>query len=192
MSVPCPGSGNQPARGPNRAARRAKNLHTMTVTDYERERQERIAKNKAILSALDIPKAINSTPKRVARISPKKRKRRDSDVDGGSSVKAVDKPPLVRRTSARLQNIVEIFWKFSDDSRAAHTMRATMRNQNKRRTRILNLKTKFRMGMKRTSATKEFLKTIPKKRERERLLDLHLPSRLVLPAALSTAATSRT
>jgi hypothetical protein len=78
----------------------------MTLTDYEKERQERIAKNRAILAALDIPKAINATPKRVAKHSPKKRKRRDSDVDGEDTVETVDRPPLARRTSARLQNIV--------------------------------------------------------------------------------------
>jgi hypothetical protein len=80
----------------------------MALTDYEKERLERIAKNKAILAALDIPKAINPTPKRAAKLkpTPKKRKRRDSDVDGDNAVDTTDRPPLGRRISARLQNIV--------------------------------------------------------------------------------------
>jgi hypothetical protein len=79
----------------------------MTLTDYEKERLERIAKNKAILASLDIPKAINATPKRAAKPpAPKKRKRRDSDVNGDTTVDVADRPPLARRTSARLQNIV--------------------------------------------------------------------------------------
>lgn len=79
----------------------------MTLTDYEKERLERIAKNKAILASLDIPKAINSTPKRASKLpAPKKRKRRESDVDGDNTVDVTDRPPLARRCSARLQNIV--------------------------------------------------------------------------------------
>ena len=127
----------------------------MALTDYEKERLERIAKNKAILAALDIPKALNSTPKRVAKASPKKRKRRDSDVDGDSTVETVDRPPLARRASARLQNIVKTFLNLTDCSNAVHTMTATMRNQNERRQiRILDPQTRLRMVTKRTLMTR--------------------------------------
>jgi len=82
----------------------------MTLTDYEREREERIAKNRALLASLNIPKAIAFSPKRVVKAkpkpAPKKRKRAASsrtrdvtpDSDNGQAVK--------RRVSARLQSIV--------------------------------------------------------------------------------------
>jgi hypothetical protein len=87
----------------------------MTLTDYERERLERIAKNKAILASLDLPKTLNTSasraPKAPSQPKPKKRKRAASPslrdevaelavADGG------ERPTSGRRTSARLQAIV--------------------------------------------------------------------------------------
>lgn len=85
----------------------------MTLTDYERERQERIAKNKAILASLDLPKTLNISraPKAPSQPKPKKRKRAPSpslrdEVADLAVADGVDRPNLGRRTSARLQAIV--------------------------------------------------------------------------------------
>jgi len=78
------------------------------LTDYEREREERIAKNKALLASLDIPKPISTSVKRSIKSAPvkssKKRKQRDASVTDGAVLG--DRPEGSRRTSARLQNKV--------------------------------------------------------------------------------------
>src|ERR1700738_2150135 len=83
----------------------------MTLTDYERERQERIARNKAILASLDIPKALNKVSERAPKSSSKpkpsaKKRRRASvdrvSVDHDSTTDTAERPPSTRRTSARL------------------------------------------------------------------------------------------
>jgi hypothetical protein len=87
----------------------------MTLTDYEREREERIAKNKAILAALDIPKTLNTSASRAPKASTqpktKKRKRQASvtlrdEVADLAVADGGERPTTGRRTSARLQNIV--------------------------------------------------------------------------------------
>lgn len=82
----------------------------MTLTDYEREREERIARNKAILASLNIPKPFNANSKRLARAPSKaasqKRKRPASPVEEGSTTYSGESPPMKRRTSARLQQTV--------------------------------------------------------------------------------------
>lgn len=80
------------------------------LTDYERERQERIAKNKAILASLDIPKAKSSTPRRppqsAIRRDSNKRKRRVSSLERDLDAQSGERPQIQRRLSARLQKIV--------------------------------------------------------------------------------------
>jgi hypothetical protein len=79
----------------------------MALTDYERERQERIAKNKAILASLDIPKASSSLPERAPSKKPVSKKRRRASVsDRDSLADPAERPPSARRTSVRLQNQV--------------------------------------------------------------------------------------
>ena len=79
------------------------------LTDYEREREERIARNKAILASVDIPKAINTTPKRtskaIRKATPKKRNKRELSASPGQGDDN-QRPQLTRRTSERLQKRV--------------------------------------------------------------------------------------
>ena len=80
------------------------------ITDYERERQERIAKNRAILASLDIPTAKNGTKTRGSKPAAKpisgKRKRRASQSNGDADADSEERPSFTRRTSARLQQRV--------------------------------------------------------------------------------------
>ena len=80
------------------------------LTDYERERQERIARNRAILASLDIPTAKNAIARRLAKPALKptsnKRKRRASQSDRDSNGDTGERPAVTRRTSARLQQRV--------------------------------------------------------------------------------------
>lgn len=79
------------------------------LTDYEKEREERIARNKALLASLNIPKAIKNIAKRAPSsskpVSERKRKRNASplhELTNGS----VEIPQLTRRRSVRLQKMV--------------------------------------------------------------------------------------
>ena len=84
----------------------------MALTDYEREREERIAKNRALLASLDLPKAIYFSPKRVVKAKPKpkpapqKRKRDASSPNGDATSDSANGETVKRRVSARLQSIV--------------------------------------------------------------------------------------
>ena len=80
----------------------------VSLTDYEREREERIARNKALLASLDIPRPISTSVKRSIKStfakSSKKQKQRATSVSDGAVLE--DRPEGSRRTSARLQNKV--------------------------------------------------------------------------------------
>jgi E3 ubiquitin-protein ligase UHRF1 len=83
------------------------------VTDYEKERLERIARNKALLASLDIPAAkrswsrLDSVAKPEHSVNKRRRQQPLSDIwnqdPGGESL-------VGRRVSARLQNKVRLIW----------------------------------------------------------------------------------
>ena len=78
------------------------------LTDYEKEREERIARNKALLASLDIPKAIKNISKRPPSsskpVSARKRKRNASPLHE-STDGSVEGLELTRRRSVRLQKM---------------------------------------------------------------------------------------
>jgi hypothetical protein len=114
------------------------------LTDYERERQERIARNKAILASLDIPKASSKAPERAPRskkpVSKKRRRASVSDRDdlesvtnaGEKTTNAGERPPSTRRSSARLQKQVRFLR--INTNRISHAARTTtlMKSQTRR------------------------------------------------------------
>lgn len=86
------------------------------LTDYERERQERIARNKALLASLDIPKALSSYVKPIINEDPastKKRKRQSLKPERANA-QSHERAPMTRRVSARLQNMVSLYSKHFD------------------------------------------------------------------------------
>jgi hypothetical protein len=108
------------------------------LTDYERERQERIAKNKAILASLDIPKALSKAPERAPRskkpVSKKRRRASVSDRDDlESATNAGERPPSTRRTSARLQK--QAWFLRINTNRLSHAARTTTLMKTRSKTR---------------------------------------------------------
>lgn len=103
------------------------------ITDYERERQERIAKNKAILASLDIPTARNGNQKRGTKSDAKptsvKRKRRASPSSRNPTEDSEELPSFTRRTSARLQQrVISTCFPYSlHSSLVENTKKAIMR-----------------------------------------------------------------
>jgi len=77
------------------------------LTDYEREREERIAKNKALLASLDIPKPISTSVQRRIKSAPAKSSKKRKQCDASERALLEVRLEGSRRMSARLQNKVK-------------------------------------------------------------------------------------